>query len=94
MVRARRSPSSMPMTILGLVNSTASNFSTSDLARFDKQFHLPDPPSFLKLNENAGTTGLPGTDPAGAGSSSGSRNVEEAMDVEWARAIAPGATSS
>ena len=75
----------------GLVDSTASNFSTSDLAQFDKQFHLPDPPSFLKLNENAGTTGLPGTDPAGAGSSSGNWEYEEAMDVEWAHAIAPGA---
>ena len=75
----------------GLVDSTASNFSTSDLAQFDKQFKLPDPPSFLKLNENGGTNSLPGTDPAGAGSSSGNWEYEEAMDVEWAHAIAPGA---
>ena len=35
-----------------LVSSTAPNFPTSDLHEFDLQFGLPDPPSFLKLNEN------------------------------------------
>src|SRR5262249_55769359 len=38
-----------------------------------------------------GTTGLPGTDPAGPGSSSGNWEYEEAMDVEWAHALAPAA---
>ena len=33
----------------GLVNSTAANFSTSDLPQFDRQFGLPDPPSFTKI---------------------------------------------
>jgi len=73
-----------------LVNSTSSSFSTSDLAMFDAQFGLADPPSFIKLNQNGGTT-LPGTDPAGAGNANGTWELEEALDVEWAHAIAPGA---
>lgn len=73
-----------------LVNSTSSSFSTSDLAKFDAQFGLADPPSFKKLNQNGGTT-LPGTDPAGAGNANGTWELEEALDVEWAHAIAPGA---
>lgn len=73
-----------------LVNSTSSSFSTSDLAKFDAQFGLADPPSFKKLNQNGGTT-LPGTDPAGAGNANGTWELEAALDVEWAHAIAPGA---
>jgi hypothetical protein len=71
-----------------LVDSTAANFNSSDLHQFDVQFGLPDPPSFLKLNQTGGTT-LPGTDPAGK--SPKSWEGEEALDVEWAHAIAPGA---
>jgi hypothetical protein len=66
------------------VNSTAPNFSSSDLAKFDAQFGLPDPPSFVKLNQAGGTT-LPGTDP------NKGWEGEEALDVEWAHALAPGA---
>jgi len=73
------------------VDSTSSGFSSSDLANFDKQFGLPDPPSFLKINQNGQTTNLPGTDPAGAGNPQGNWEVEEALDVEWAHAIAPAA---
>jgi hypothetical protein len=76
----------------GLVDSSATNFSTSDLAEFDRQFNLPDPPSFTKLNEAGNTAPLPTTDPAGPGSSSGNWEYEEAMDVEWAHALAPGAS--
>ena len=39
----------------GLVSSTSPNFDSSDLHVFDQQFNLPDPPSFLKLDENGGT---------------------------------------
>ncbi len=46
-----------------LVDRTAAGFGSSDLARFDQQFGLPDPPSFLKLNESGGTAGLPGVRP-------------------------------
>jgi hypothetical protein len=74
-----------------LVDSTAPGFSSSDLARFDQQYGLPDPPSFVKLNQEGSTTQLPGTDPSGAGNSS-SWEQEEALDVEWAHALAPGAS--
>lgn len=74
-----------------LVNSTAAGFSSSDLAKFDQKFGLPNPPSFIKLNEYGSSTNLPGPDPAGAGNSQGNWEVEEALDVEWAHAIAPGA---
>ncbi len=68
-----------------LVDSTSPSFGTCDLARFDQQLGLPDPPSFTKLNETGGTT-LPGTD------SSGDWEIEESLDVEWAHAIAPQAS--
>ena len=75
-----------------LIASSAPHFSSSDLAQFDQQFNLPDPPSFTKINQQGSTTGLPGTDPAGAGNPSGNWEVEEALDVEWAHAIAPKAS--
>jgi hypothetical protein len=73
------------------LDSTDPNFSSSDLAQFDQAFGLPDPPSFTKYNENGQTTNLPGTDPAGAGNLDGNWEIEEALDIEWAHAIAPGA---
>jgi hypothetical protein len=73
-----------------LDDSTAPNFATSDLAQFDRQYGLPNPPSFVKLNQAGGTANLPGTDPAGAGMP-GNWEEEEALDVEWAHAMAPGA---
>jgi hypothetical protein len=74
-----------------LVDSTAPNFSGSDLAQFDRQYGLPDPPSFVKLNQAADTANFPGTDPAGAGMP-GNWEEEEALDVEWVHAMAPGAS--
>ncbi len=74
------------------VDSTAPGFSTSDLAMFDQQFNLPNPASFTKYNENGQTTNLPGTDPAGAGNLNGNWEMEEALDIEWAHAIAPAAS--
>ena len=72
-----------------LVSSTSPNFSTSDLANFDAQFGLPDPPSFLKLDQNGGTD-YPPPDPEGRSSATHfSWESEECMDVEWAHAIAP-----
>ena len=69
-----------------LVDSTSPNFTTSDLALFDQQFGLPNPPSFVKLGQD-GTTNLPAADPTGEW------EVEEALDVEWAHAIAPAPAS-
>ncbi len=58
----------------------------NDLQQFDLQFGLSAPPSFQQLNQNGGTnlSGIP-TD------STGGWEMEEALDVEWAHAIAPGA---
>jgi hypothetical protein len=54
----------------------------SDLAAFDRQFGLPDPPSLRVVNQLGGTK-LP--------KKSKSWGSETALDVEWAHAIAPGA---
>ena len=63
------------------VDSTAANFDTSDLHNFDVAAGLPDPPSFIKLNQTGGTT-LPANDTEGWA-------TEEALDIEWAHAMAP-----
>ena len=51
----------------------------SDLKKFDSQFGLPNPPSFLKYYQ-------PGVTRRDAGWA-----LETALDVEWAHAMAPGA---
>ncbi len=68
------------------VDTGANGFSSSDLAQFDAKFSLPDPPSFKKISQ---TGGIPPTtqDPTGTGM----WESEEALDVEWAHAIAPDA---
>ncbi len=55
----------------------------SDLNTFDAQFGLPNI-TISQVNQTGGTA-LPGTD------STGGWEMEEALDVEWAHAIAPGA---
>ena len=64
-----------------LLSTTDPNYGTSDLAVFDQEFALPDPPSFQKVNIFGASTPLP--PPTGTWPS------EEALDVEWAHAIAP-----
>jgi len=71
------------------------------LDAFDQQFGLTDSGptlyqqygpawSFLTvLNQNGQFTSLPGTDPSGPGTDNW--EVETALDVEWAHAVAPGA---
>ena len=59
----------------------------SDLQQFDAYwtqhgYPMPDPPSFKVLNETGGTT-----PPTASGSTGWS--LEEALDVEWAHAVAP-----
>ncbi len=66
----------------GFLPSTSPNYSTSNLAIFDKTFGIDDPPSFGMYNETGGTT-LPGA-VAGWG-------PEIALDIEWAHAMAPDA---
>jgi hypothetical protein len=55
-----------------------------DLKVFDRTFGLPDPPNFLQINEVGGDT-PPDVDPTSTWA------TEEALDVEWAHAVAPGA---
>ena len=62
----------------------------SDLHAFDVAFGLPDPPSFVQVAQD-GSTNFPSVDPAGAGAASGTWELEEALDVEWVHALAPGA---
>ncbi len=55
----------------------------ADLQTFDSQFGLKAPPSFTKVNQTGGTVYPPvGSD----------WTIETAMDVEWAHAMAPGAS--
>lgn len=55
----------------------------SNLRTFDATYGLPDPPSLQVVNQNGGTS-LPAAD-TGWG-------LEESLDVEWAHAMAPGAS--
>ena len=70
-----------------LVSSTSAGYATSDLHNFDAYYGLPDfggsGPAFTKLDENGGTN-YPSTQPGGS-----NWEQEEALDVEWAHAIAP-----
>ncbi len=77
----------------GLVNSTSSSFSSSDLAIFDKYWGLPNPPSFTKegftdptIGSPALTTTLPAANTA---SPTSGNDVEISLDVEWAHVMAP-----
>jgi len=54
-----------------------------DLKAFDLQFGLPDPPSFIKLNQDGLPSPLPPSDKVGGW------GVESALDVEWVHAAAP-----
>ena len=59
----------------------------ADLATYDTTFGIAAPPSFTKVASD-GSTNYPPTDPMGKGNSWA---LETSLDVEWARAIAPGA---
>jgi subtilase family serine protease len=54
----------------------------AELATFDSTYNLPAPPRLAVVGQT-GTTALPRTDAGWA--------AEEALDVEWAHALAPGA---
>jgi subtilase family serine protease len=77
----------------GLVNSTAGNFATSDLAEFDAYYHLPNP-VFTKYGVSGSTVST--TLPAVSGTpydttGTFSWEIEESLDVEWAHVMAPDA---
>jgi hypothetical protein len=74
-----------------LVDTTNSNYATSDLAEFDQEFDLSDPPSFKILNEYGTDIGGSNAIPRPATDPTGLWEDTEALDVEWAHAIAPDA---
>jgi Fibronectin type III domain len=59
----------------------------NDLTGFDAEFNLPST-TFSVVNQDGGSS-LPSVDPAGPGTDNW--EGEEALDVEWAHAMAPGA---
>jgi subtilase family serine protease len=69
-----------------LVDSFGSPTIQSDLATFDQETGLPDPPSF-KIIQPAGA--VPPYDPTN--SDMGSWGIETSLDVEYSHAMAPGA---
>ena len=73
-----------------LKSQNKSGFVNSDLHMFDMQYGLPEPPGFfVKENQNGVNGSYPGTDTVGPGNNNW--EAEEALDVEWTHAIAPGA---
>ncbi|HVT82368.1 MAG TPA: proprotein convertase P-domain-containing protein [Phycisphaerae bacterium] len=71
-----------------------------DLQQFDAAMGLPDlqawdangnSGAWFRVVSQTGGTNYPATDPAGAGASAGTWEMEEALDIQWAHAIAPGA---
>ena len=74
------------------VDTSSSNYSTSALAVFDKTFGLPDPPS-LTFVDHTGTP-LSSTNNSSNNPDFGNygAGVEIALDIEWAHAMAPGAS--
>src|SRR5438105_4429240 len=75
---------------IAIVDAYDSPTAFHDLQQFDKAFGLPDPPSFKRVAQD-GSTNFPATDPAGAGNPNGTWELEEALDIEWAHAMAPAA---
>jgi hypothetical protein len=69
-------------TTIAIVDAFDDPNVAGDLQQFDAKFSLPDP-TFTKMNENGGSS-LP--------ASNGGWASEIALDVEWAHAIAPGAS--
>jgi subtilase family serine protease len=67
-----------------LVEAYGSPTIAADLARFDRYFGVPAPPSF-KIIHAKGTLGVTGSN------AFGSWQIETSLDVEYAHAMAPGA---
>ncbi len=86
-IRAAYGFNSVPLdgagTTIAIVDAYDNPNIAGDLRQFDAQFGLPNP-LLIKENQNGGTNGMPAANPIWAG--------EIALDVEWAHAIAPGAS--
>jgi hypothetical protein len=79
-----------------LVSSSSGSFSTSDLHQFDVQYGLAEPAGFFTKYAQTGsgstsftTSAVVPQDPGGKGTQNW--EGEEALSVEWAHALAPGA---
>ena len=70
-------------TTIAIVTAYDSPNIAADLATFNATFGIPAPPSFQKVNQTGGST-LPVFNP--------SWSTETCLDVQWAHAIAPGAS--
>src|SRR5262245_17311027 len=70
-------------TTIAIVDAYNDPNIVNDLHQFDLQFGLPDP-SLTIVNQNGSTSNLPATDSGWI--------TEIALDVEWAHAMAPGAS--
>jgi subtilase family serine protease len=70
-----------------MVPTTSPDFSTSDLAIFDRTFAIPDPPSFTIV---CPTLGCPVF--SDAQNDEVMWAIETSLDVQWAHAMAPGAS--
>ena len=66
---------------IAIVDAYNDPYITTELARFDSAFNLPDPPSLTVVGQTA--SALPSNNAGWA--------LEEALGVEWAHALAPGA---
>jgi subtilase family serine protease len=71
---------------IAIVDAFGSPTAKQDLQQFDKDFGLPDPPSF-KIIQPAGK--VPAFDPTDADMAGWAE--ETSLDVQWAHSIAPGA---
>ncbi len=76
-------------SIIQSVDAFDSQFSLTDSGPTLYQRYGPASSFLTVLNQYGQATSLPGTDPNGAGTDNW--EVEEALDVQWAHAIAPGA---
>lgn len=70
-----------------MVPTTSPDYSTSDLAIFDRTFAIPDPPSFSIVCPTLGCPVFSDTQ-----NDEVRWAIETSLDVEWAHAMAPGAS--
>jgi subtilase family serine protease len=83
---ADNAPTGAGQTIV-VVTAFGSPFIQSDLAQFDAENGLPEPPSFTTLYQQTPITDEGSTDPA----SIQTWAIETSLDIEYAHAMAPGA---
>jgi hypothetical protein len=68
---------------IAIVDAYSDSHIASDLTAFDNQFGIAAPPSLRQVSQTGGSSSTVRSDPTGGW------EVETALDVEWAHAIAP-----